>query len=263
MDKPRPADGKTLLQLCKEDPARVNVPFWHQYYTDAQTGDRGTLPFRVQQIYQQMVRRAAAGDRVAFVCAAGVLAHYVGDACQPLHGSFKSDGIPSSDPHAPNDGAGVHAAFETSTIDAQMRNGSGGGGPGPRLPERLAARLGTLPAPAKVQGGPAAARATVALMQATFDTLSPDEIIQAFKQDPTPAAMWAKLGDRTVTVIARGIQYLAMLWASAWEEGQGSANVSDTSTIPHAALRALYETNQPATEFLPSRTIANIREVLA
>ena len=30
-----------------------------------------------------------------FVCAAGVLTHYVGDACQPLHISYLHDGDPT------------------------------------------------------------------------------------------------------------------------------------------------------------------------
>jgi hypothetical protein len=42
------------------------------------------LPFRVWQIYKKMVEFVAAGDVASFVAAGGILAHYVGDACQPL-----------------------------------------------------------------------------------------------------------------------------------------------------------------------------------
>jgi hypothetical protein len=45
------------------------------------------LPFRVWQIYQEKVKFLQAGDGTKFLCAAGIMAHYVRDACQPLHGS--------------------------------------------------------------------------------------------------------------------------------------------------------------------------------
>jgi hypothetical protein len=54
----------------------------------------GLLPFRVWQIYDAMVDFVKNGERDKFVCAAGVLAHYVGDACQPLHISFLHHGDP-------------------------------------------------------------------------------------------------------------------------------------------------------------------------
>jgi hypothetical protein len=38
---------------------------------------------------------AADGDVESFVCAAGIMSHYVGDACQPLHISFMFDGDPN------------------------------------------------------------------------------------------------------------------------------------------------------------------------
>lgn len=34
-----------------------------------------------------------AGDLASYAAAAGLVAHYVGDASQPLHGSHVSDGI--------------------------------------------------------------------------------------------------------------------------------------------------------------------------
>jgi hypothetical protein len=99
-------------------------------------------------------------------------------------------------------------------------------------------------------------------MRDTVTTLSPDDIITQFKKDGSADAMWADLGGRTVTVMARGILNLAMLWASAWAQGHGDDHVMDEGAVDHAALRLLYETNDPSTEFLPSRTIANIQDVL-
>src|SRR5262245_49145016 len=48
--------GKTLLDLC-EDPDNVNIDFWNRFYDSLGVGfKRGALPFRVWQIYTQMVR---------------------------------------------------------------------------------------------------------------------------------------------------------------------------------------------------------------
>src|SRR5689334_19399031 len=66
-------------------------------------------------------------DAKSFVAAAGLIAHYVGDACQPLHGSMYADGDPSrtvTRKH-PKTGkvdtvayaSGVHSAYETKMLD--------------------------------------------------------------------------------------------------------------------------------------------------
>jgi hypothetical protein len=95
IDVPRNSDGKTLLQLCLEDPANISVAVWQQFYTaqgSNEQRERGLLPFRVWQFYDALVELARAGDTAGFVAAAGLLAHYTGDACQPLHGSMYADG---------------------------------------------------------------------------------------------------------------------------------------------------------------------------
>src|SRR5262249_30259997 len=93
MDRPRP-DGKTLLQLCAEDPGNIAVPIWREYYAAVKDQSQGPLPFRVQQIDQEMVRYVRAGQVEEFICAAGIVSHYVGDACQPLHISYMFNGDP-------------------------------------------------------------------------------------------------------------------------------------------------------------------------
>ena len=56
----------------------------------------GLLPFRVWQYFDALEKFARKKDVERFVAAAGTLAHYVGDACQPLHGSMYADGDPSA-----------------------------------------------------------------------------------------------------------------------------------------------------------------------
>ncbi|WP_443069984.1 S1/P1 Nuclease [Subtercola sp. YIM 133946] len=56
--QPRPSDQKTIRELCMEDPANGNVVVWQEYYTSlghTDPSDRGLLPFRVWQFFDEMV----------------------------------------------------------------------------------------------------------------------------------------------------------------------------------------------------------------
>src|SRR5262249_975407 len=106
--------GSTLLEICK-NPANVNVQVWRDYYDAVQKEypdeheSRGLIPFRVQQSYQGMVKFVRAGDVDQFVSAAGIVSHYVGDACQPLHISYLFNGDPDSKvPGTVRDESGKH-----------------------------------------------------------------------------------------------------------------------------------------------------------
>src|SRR5262249_41156365 len=98
MDQPD-EHGKTLLDYCKDvsfiDPAK-----WNDFYDSIvdlarnepiEMRHRGLLPFRVWQIFDAMMRFVAEGKAGEYVCAAGTLTHYIGDACQPLHISYLHD----------------------------------------------------------------------------------------------------------------------------------------------------------------------------
>ena len=91
---------------------------------------RGLLPFRVQQFYEGMVKdlKKTHPDFARFVCAAGIVSHYVGDACQPLHVSswFNGDTSQMIDnpkkgkPNQPDKiplGSGVHGAYEDDMVN--------------------------------------------------------------------------------------------------------------------------------------------------
>jgi len=88
-----PNKGKTLLELC-DDPVNVDPDVWMNYYTRVKDSEKGLLPFRVWQFFDEMVDAALQQDVKRFVCAAGIVAHYVGDSCQPLHISFLYNGEP-------------------------------------------------------------------------------------------------------------------------------------------------------------------------
>jgi hypothetical protein len=268
MDKPNTKDGgTTLLEICKGHPENVSVAVWQKYYTDVEDESRGLLPFRVWQFYQAMVEFVAAGKAVEFVCAAGILSHYVGDACQPLHISYMFNGDPDDTEvvtHKNRQGrmvtepvpraAGVHAAYEDGMVDTHT----------PEILDGVDTLLGKSAKLPAVAGGHDAAVAVVDLMQKTFDTINPKDIVDAFLavKDQEPRAisdeLWSKFGDDTIAVIADGSRYLAHLWNSAWEQGDGDHTIKDHDAIDTQALIDLYSDRT----FLPSHTLDEIGPLL-
>ena len=115
-----------------------------------------------------------------------------------------------------------------------------------------------------MKGGHAAAVAVVSLMQQTFNTIAPKDIIADFVkvQDQKPAAraaaLWDALGEDTIKVMADGAICLAQLWDSAWKEGDGDNTISDLGEIDESTLETLYQNPK----FLPSMTLDQIGSVL-
>ena len=103
-------EGKTLLDITFDE-KNIDIGIWDNFYDSlGEHASRGTLPFRVWQIYNEMVKFLKNKDIPRFVCAAGILSHYVGDACQPLHISQFYDGNDQQS-------KGVHAKYETNMLD--------------------------------------------------------------------------------------------------------------------------------------------------
>jgi hypothetical protein len=249
IDEPRPTDGKTLRQLCMANPALVTVEAWQEFYSSlghTDPADRGLLPFRVWQFFDEMVAAVVAGDVTRFVCAAGLVSHYVGDACQPLHGSYLADGAPAT-PTTPAIGAGVHSAYETAMVDAYSA-------------EILAGLQATLTHRGAEQGpiltGHDAAVAVVRLMDRTAKAIKPADLVAVFAQTqvgkttqgPTVtkavlATLWDRFGPATVKVMADGTRTLAAIWEASFTQGRGVSTIPTASTkaVETAALQALYQ----------------------
>lgn len=268
---PKLPEGATLLEICNGKPNNVAVDLWRRYYDAVQKQfpkekeSRGLLPFRVWQIYDAMTSAVRSGDVDKFVCAAGILSHYVGDSCQPLHISYLFNGDPdrpvkgtAKDQKAGNAqvplGHGVHSAYEDDMVDRHV----------PEIMSGVDSILKHPAQPALVVGGHAAAVAVVNLMQQTFKTISPEEIIAEYVKagDEKPAAradaLWESFGDDTIKVMADGCICLAQLWDSAWEEGNGDANINALGAIDESQLEALYQNP----DFLPSHTLDTIGSLL-
>jgi hypothetical protein len=261
-----------LLKLCRDDDF-IDPDRWDEYYdsvTDILTGDpieqkhRGLLPFRVWQIFEEMVRFAATGSAEEFVCAAGVLVHYLGDACQPLHISYLHDGDPtqpvtrtvhhrngtSSDVDEPL-GKGVHAAYEDEMVNANR--------------EAILKGLDQTPKPTaneRVTSGFEAAKRTIELMRDTFEKIPPADIVEAYVNHKTKSgraeAFWKLFGPATIECMQAGTHLMAVLWESAWALGDGENKVKQTRALKPDEAMAICA---PA-DFLPSLSIARIGELL-
>lgn len=252
MDKPDPkTGGGTLLDATSDgrggtDKAKVRIATFASYYADVADASRGCLPFRVWQLFEVMLAATTAAE---FVCAAGVLAHYVGDACQPLHISYLFDGIPSADGAVR--GKGVHAAYESkmvgahaaellSALDAELRIDAHGRGAGRR---------------SDIATGEDAAAAVVQLMRETFATIAPQTIVDAYVADPSIASLWRRFAEPTVTVLALGARTLARVYDGAWN---ANPNALATDLVPPGKLSALYL--RPT--WAPSKTLGEIGSII-
>jgi hypothetical protein len=247
-----PYKGKTLLDLTLNDPANIDPTVWSNFYAGTPGTNPGALPFRVWQIYDEMVNYAKAGDIARFLCAAGCVAHYVGDACQPLHVSRLHHGIP---PVKKGSVAyHVHDTYETAMINQNAA----------ALVDGVVKLVtGTSVAPSFAGGHGAAAR-VIDLMRATFKTLPPADIVKTYNDAATPADrvadLWTAYGTATIGLMADGCLCLADIWASAWREAgaEQSAPQSALGAVDEKLLATFYK--DPS--FLPSVGLKQLAQIL-
>jgi hypothetical protein len=271
MDKPEPGTGKTLLEIC-EDKSKIDVKAWKKYYQAVEDESFGILPFRIWQIYGKMIQYLRKGKKEEFVCAAGILSHYVGDACQPLHISYRFDGDPDGD----KEWRSVYDRKERTKVDKLVPISKGIHGDFdkvmveyntdkiqknlPGLVQRRAKK-----APNLVTGGRQAAEVAVDLMRRTFDNVNPKEACEeyvryvGFKPKERSMKLWDRFGNNMQNVIADGALTLALLWESAWFEGRGDRTIDDLNAVDENDLAGIYIKK----DFLRSCNIDTIERELA
>ncbi len=269
------ASKPTLRRACLDDPSLLSTSAWIAYYEARAAADgktrakpdyhSGVLPFRIWQFFEAMTGFAA-HDVESFVGAAGLMAHYVGDASQPLHGSHLSDGDPTavtgSHQQRHQDGttttiqdyrgAGVHSFFESDMLSYAAEQD--------QLLPAIENHLGAEHALPLVTDGRGAGLACLELMDTVASILSPEKLIDVYETvNPTHgktkqalAAYWAAIGNETGQVMALGARYLAMMWDAAWVAGAG--HDAGHGAIDPAAFKRLYED----VSFIKSYTIDDI-----
>jgi hypothetical protein len=267
------ADGKTLLELTEDD-SYIDPDKWEKYYdgiADILTGEsikenrRGLLPFRAWQIFDKMCDFARDGEAENFVCAAGVLTHYIGDACQPLHISYLHDGDPAQpvkhvftkgkkagrSEERPK-GQGVHSAYEDKMVFDHRK--------------LILDGLKKTPVVKRTEwigSGREAAKRTIDLMRNTFELLPPAKIVATYVKvgkggRAASEALWQKFGNDTIQAMRDGTHLIAVLWESAWRVGGGETNVRRTSALTRKeAMNIVKDEN-----FLPSMSIGTIGKEL-
>lgn len=237
--------GKTLLALC-QNAQNVSAPVWDRFYESLEVdgAHRGALPFRVWQIYRDLVEFVKQGEIAKFVCAAGILAHFIGDACQPLHVSHLHHGR-KDHPEEKR----VHSVYEEDMLSRRATDMIAG----------INLRLQGKTSSADVQGGHAAAVSVVELMRATIGRLPPMDIIEAFNEEAGRQRiphMWNQVGERTMDCMSEGCLRLAALWSSAWKEGGGSAiPAGEVGAVDKDVLMDLYNDKQ---NFLPAHSLQEL-----
>ena len=267
LDEHDPQNNDQTLFDQLNAPTDLTVETFQTYYDNLghnEPRSRGLLPFRVWQIYNVMVDAARDVRYRNFVCAAGILSHYVGDACQVLHGSYLNDGDPArprqrtvrrrdgtEDVVTEPFGKGVHTAYEGKMLNNHIDT----------LMGDVDNAVGNAHGMQLVSGGQEAGYAVIELMRRTRDTIDPMEVVNVFgeareNRENGAEALWARFETETRDVIADGCRVLAMLWESAWREGtQGQTIDPDRlRAAPAARLMELYSDQN----FLPSVSLDEI-----
>ncbi len=240
-------NGKSLLELSLAKDTNIDIDFWLDFDNQMDIADpvfhknkttgidelrprRGALPFRVWQMYNQMILAVENGDLVGFITAGGTMSHYVGDACQPLHISYLHHGHPGENEY------GVHSDYETILIDKKMELLFTG-------VESVAKKITSNELIGKT--GKSAAKRVLQLMRDTIISLPPEEVVAVWKASAGVGKynnMWDALGDRTIKNIAEGSKVLAILWQSAWKHGGGNTKFknADLVELDHMELQNRY-----------------------
>jgi len=271
IDLARKRDKLTLRKLCK-DPHNISVPAWQQFYDDAgytESRKRGLLPFRVWQFFDAMVTFAKRREAGKFLCAAGIVSHYVGDACQPLHGSIYADGYedrPTTAVHRHRDtgkeytapshvGKDVHSTYESKMIDRYAEELIKGTH---KALVQTGAKIGAMTT------GHNAAVEVVRLMERSADSIPPRKLIDAYVAAggknvvAVQDALWEKFGKRTCGVMADGARVLAKIWQAAWNAGNGD-NITGLGPIATDLLVREYSNSK----FVESLDLDHIERVLS
>lgn len=250
---PNVYSNKSLLDLCftklgKINDTWVDVSKWLDFYQKMDVIDPehdrsgkprprlGGLPFRVWQVYNEMVDILKSADPDAtklakFVTAGGTLSHYVGDACQPLHISYLHDGYPDGT------GKGVHKVYETKMLDTYKKKKDADFLPGiTALLDNNKVKKSEL-----FKGGKNAAKKVLSLMWVTYDLIHPKDIVDTYISKHSQKLLWDTFGDRTKQTIANGVHTMAVIWQSAWVEGHGTKIKLPAKKLTHTELMKWYK----------------------
>ncbi len=165
-------------------------------------GERGTLPWTIEQKHARLVREMRAGRWREALKTAAYAGHYVGDATMPLHAVSNYDGRASGNP-------GVHKAVEHDLVDERSAE------------YRRRVRARRLRAAAADYGRDQIFAVLFESFNAVPDLLDADRRARRLGAVGSPAYLEV-LDDRAGALLtarlSRAVEVLGAFWQSAWEE---------------------------------------------
>jgi predicted AlkP superfamily pyrophosphatase or phosphodiesterase len=170
--------------------------------------EEGRLPWRVAEVYAELVAAFRARDAPRLLERAAVLGHYVGDAHVPLHAVRDYDGQAIGQ-------AGIHTRWEAALVARYERQIAARLAPGParRIADPFRASLDWLRDSAAAV--PALASADRELRGAADFAATPEDDRYG---DGYYTGLFEREGERVVARLTAAANQLGSLWLSAWED---------------------------------------------
>jgi hypothetical protein len=255
------------VDICQDKIHKnVNPKRWDEYYSKIKADQKGTLPFRVGFIFEGLKNYAGSGDYDKFVCAAGIMLHYVFDAVMPLHISYLHHGDPNGRlvqkkmrgefknvPEAYD----VHEEFDTLMVEYysdEIEKDL------PGLIDKVIAGNKTAGI-TKLKDKARVAEAVVNLMIETIRCASPKDIVSDYTSRISLSKrercdeLWGIYKHSLMEAMAKAVVLSARLWDDAWSFKQNVKSAYNFGIISEKRLTEIYEDPN----FLPS---INIHEMI-
>ncbi len=189
--------------------------------------EKGRVPWRVGELYRELVAAFRHGDEARVLERAAVLAHYVGDSHVPLHAVLNYDGQLSGQ-------QGIHNRWESALVERQVA----------QLERELR------PAAARPPGDPVAATFAVLLdsFRHAAGVLASDrastegrDLAETPADDRYDDAYYSRLhereGERVRARLSAAVSAVGSLWLQAWEEA-GRPEMDTGFRIPYVRGRS-------------------------
>jgi arylsulfatase A-like enzyme len=197
----------------------------HLAQDGADAAAKGRLPWRVGEVYGELVAAFRARDMPRALERAAVLGHYVGDAHVPLHAALDHDGRPGQ--------KGVHARWETTLVDRMAASLERSVHPGPatRVGDPVALTLDVL-RQSFLESRALLVHDAAAAGTRDIAGTPQDERYDDVYFSRLELAEGARVRDR----LQRAAQVTASLWLSAWEDA-GRPALDTTYRVPYVRGR--------------------------
>jgi predicted AlkP superfamily phosphohydrolase/phosphomutase len=169
---------------------------------------KGRVPWRIGEVYRELVAAFRAGDGAAILERAAVLGHYVGDSHVPLHAAVNYDGQLTGQ-------AGLHDRWESRLVERFQLQIAQGLKPAPaaRINDPVAFAFETLQASFRNVDGVLASDRACAGPKDLAETPEDDRYDDAYY-----SRFYEREGARVLQRLSASIQALGGLWLSAWED---------------------------------------------